>query len=97
MAALELAQDLPSQRRSDKGETKVETDRDEVVGVALRLHSPSDGLTEGLNISMIAPSMSSIQIEKGGKHTSTPRRIPTPRDRLPMSVAYCPTSQYKNC
>lgn len=48
VAALELAEDLPSEGGGDDGEAHIEADRDVVVGVALRLHGPSNGLAESL-------------------------------------------------
>lgn len=39
MALLELAEDIPRRRDRDQQDAKVESDRDKVVGVSLRLHA----------------------------------------------------------
>lgn len=48
MAAFELAENLPSEGGSEDSEAHVEADRDVVIGIALRLHGPSNGLAESL-------------------------------------------------
>lgn len=49
VAALKLRQHNPRGQNAQHGESKVDSDRYEVVGVALALHSPRNGLAESLN------------------------------------------------
>lgn len=94
MTMLEFRQNDPRGDDTEQGDSKVETNADEVVRSALGLHSGT--------VSTCINGQGDFRETTYAQATvwpraSNPLRIPQWYDKDEISVLYWPTSQYKNC